>query len=271
MNTIADRVALLGIGHLGEAVLTGLLASGYPPAAVTGTALPAERAERLSATHGVRVGTDNTAAVRGAALVLLAVPPAAVIGVAAAIGPALAPGAVVVSLAAGVPTGRIEPHLPPGTPVVRAMTNTAARIGRAATALSPGRACDAEHRRTVGALFDRLGASVVVDEDLQDTATAVAGSGPAFLYRLAAALIDAATARGLPDDAARLLVTQTLDGAAATLRDSGGGPADLVAAVATPGGTTRAALDRLDRDHIADTIAAAVTAAVDRSHHLTTD
>ncbi|MDN3239638.1 pyrroline-5-carboxylate reductase [Glycomyces tritici] len=258
-------IALLGVGHLGEAVLAGLIDSGLPPAQIWATALPAERAARLADAYGVEVGTDNPSAVAEADVVIIAVPPVAVGPLLSAIGPSLAPEAVVVSLAAGVPLARLAERLPPGTTAVRAMTNIAARARRAATALAAAEGTDLTE---IEDLFDRIGVTVIADESMMDLITAVAGSGPAFLYYLADSMTNAAVDGGMDPVDARVLIDQMLLGACLHLQDSDEPPAALLERIATPGGTTEAALASLDESNVDEAIRAAVAAAAERGGEL---
>ncbi|MEV3937975.1 pyrroline-5-carboxylate reductase [Glycomyces sp. NPDC049804] len=258
-------IALLGVGQLGEAVLAGLIDSGLPPAQIWATALPAERAAQLAETYGVEVGTDNQSAVAEADVVIVAVPPVAVGPLLAAIGPHLEPDAIVVSLAAGVPLARLAERLPKGITAVRAMTNIAARARRAATALAATEGADLTE---IEDLFDRIGVTVTADESMMDIISAVAGSGPAFLYYLADAMTGAAVDGGMEADAARVLVDQMLLGACLHLQDSDEPPAALLERIATPGGTTEAALESLDGSNVDEAIRAAVAAAAERGGEL---
>ncbi|MBO3735064.1 pyrroline-5-carboxylate reductase [Glycomyces niveus] len=258
-------IALLGVGQLGEAVLAGLIDSGLPPAQIWATALPAERAAQLAETYGVEVGTDNQSAVAEADVVIVAVPPVAVGPLLAAIGPHLEPDAVVVSLAAGVPLAKLTERLPKGITAVRAMTNIAARARRAATALAATEGADLTE---IEDLFDRIGVTVTAEESMMDLITAVAGSGPAFLYYLADAMTGAAVDGGMDADAARVLVDQMLLGACLHLQDSDEPPAALLERIATPGGTTEAALESLDTSNVDEAIRAAVAAAAERGGEL---
>jgi pyrroline-5-carboxylate reductase len=261
-------IALLGVGHLGEAVLAGLLDSGLPPAQIWATALPAERAAALADQYGIEVGTDNRSAVAEADVVLVAVPPVAVRPLLTAIGPALGPGTVVVSLAAGVPLAALAERLPEGVTAVRAMTNIAARARQAATALAAPEGVDATE---IEDLFDRVGVTVTADESLMDLITAVGGSGPAFLYYLADAMTGAAVDGGMEPTAARVLIDQMLLGACLHLQAAHEPPSEILDRIATPGGTTRAALDALDEGNAGDAIRAAVRAATERGGDLSED
>ncbi|HEX2145928.1 MAG TPA: pyrroline-5-carboxylate reductase [Glycomyces sp.] len=258
-------IALLGVGHLGEAVLAGLIDSGWPPAQIWATALPAERAAALAEAYGIEAGTDNPAAVAEADIVLVAVPPGAIGPLLTEIAPALDPEATVVSLAAGVPLAALAERLPKGVTAVRAMTNIAARARQAATALAAPEGTDLTELED---LFDRIGVTVTADESRMDLITAVGGSGPAFLYYVADAMTTAAVEGGMDPDAARVLVDQMLLGACLHLQASAEPPAELLQRIATPGGTTRAALDSLDETDTDFAIKAAVAAATERSREM---
>jgi len=261
-------IALLGVGHLGEAVLGGLLDSGLPVSQIWATALPAARAVALAEEFGVEVGTDNPSAVNEADLVLIAVPPEAVVPLLEEIAPDLEEDAIVVSLAAGVPLSVLTAKLPEDVVVVRAMTNIAARARRAATALAAPEGTDLTE---VEDLFDRIGVTVTVEEPLMDLVTAVAGSGPAFLLYLADALTTAAVDGGMDGATARVMVDQMLLGACLHLQATDESPAVLLDRIATPGGTTRAALDALEAGNAAETIKAAVAAAAERGRQMSSD
>ncbi|WP_344482485.1 pyrroline-5-carboxylate reductase [Glycomyces endophyticus] len=258
-------IAILGVGHLGEAVLIGLLESGLPPAQIWATAQPAERAAALAGAYGIEVGTDNAGAVSEADLVLVAVRPGVVPGLLDEIAPALEPDAVVVSLAAGVTLKAMAERLPEGVTAVRAMTNVAARSREAATALAAAEGTDLTE---VEDLFDRVGVTVAVEESLMDLITAVGGSGPAFLYFLADAMTGAAVEGGMEPAAARVMVDQMLLGACLNLHASDEPAAELLDGVTTPGGTTAAALDVLRTGGVDDTVKRAVVAAARRGRDL---
>jgi pyrroline-5-carboxylate reductase len=262
------RIAIIGIGELGEAILTGLLRSGVPGSALAGTALPVRRARALAARYSVTVTTDNAAAVAGADIVLLAVPPDSVAAVAADIGEALPGDAVVVSLAAGVTTSMIARRLPPAASVIRAVVNTPIQVGQAMTALCPGAAVMPGQLARVRRLFTRVGVTVQIPESLADTMTAIAGSGPALVYHQAAAMVSAAIAEGLDGATAATAVAQTCYGAASMLKHTSNAPDALMNQVATPGGATYAALNELDEADVAGITRRAVAAAVHRSQNL---
>ncbi|GAB2831104.1 hypothetical protein GCM10022221_32400 [Actinocorallia aurea] len=264
MGTGAE-VAVIGVGRLGEALVRGLLRAGVPAAAIGGSSGSAEAAALLTERLGVAVGTDPAEAVQDAATVLVAVPPAGVAGVLGRIAGVLRPGAAIVSLAAGVRLETLVAALPGETTAIRAMTNLPVAYGAGMTVLSAPAGAASEARERAESLFRAVGAVAWVAEEQQAAATAVAGSGPAYLYYLAGTLVDAAVGEGLDRDTARLLVTRTLAGAGILLREEDAAPDELLAEVATPGGTTAAALDRLDRGQVARAVRQAVRAAAERA------
>jgi pyrroline-5-carboxylate reductase len=257
-------VAVVGVGKMGEAVLAGLVRSGRT---VIGVEQVEARAAEIADRYAIEVSAD-LAAVARADVVLLVVKPNDLRATATALAAALRPDALVVSLAAGIPTGVLEAHLPAGTAVVRVMSNTPALVGQAMSAASAGAHATAEHLATVTDLLGPVGRVVVVPEDQQDAVTAVSGSGPAYVFRVVEAMVDAGVALGLPREVATELAQQTLVGAAQLLAASDQTPADLRRAVTSPGGTTAAALAVLEERGLGEAFVAALTAARDRGAEL---
>ncbi|BBG04860.1 MULTISPECIES: pyrroline-5-carboxylate reductase [Pseudonocardia] len=264
---MSSRIAVLGGGRIGEALLGGLLAAGREPGdLVVAEKFPA-RAEELSGALGI-TAAPVADAVRGAATVVVAVKPQDVVGLLGEVAPVLEPGALVVSLCAGLPTSLFEGALPGGTPVVRVMPNTPMLLGAAMCAISAGAHAGDEHLAETEALLGTVGAVLRIDESKQDIATAVSGSGPAYFFLVAEAMIEAGVALGLTRPAATELTVQTALGAARMLRETGEHPAVLRENVTSPAGTTAAALRELERHGIRSAFADAVTAAHDRSVEL---
>ena len=261
-------IALLGVGMMGENLLAGLLASGISPDEIIGTDLRPERQREITEKYGVKVVSDNSAAVAGAETVVVIVKPYDVAAALDGISAALAPGALVVSLAAGVELAVLEAHVPAGTPVVRVMPNTPASVGEGMSAVSGGTSATAEHVTRTSDLLAAVGRVVTVPEKYLDAVTAVSGSGPAYVMYIAEAMIDAGVLLGLPRDIATTLATQTLYGSAKLLRDSGTHPAVLRENVTSPGGTTAAALRELDAHGVKAAFLAALEACRDRSQEL---
>lgn len=253
---------------MGEALLAGLLRAGTPVEDVTVVEPHAERGAYLAETYGIGLADANEAA--GAAVLLLATKPQHVETLLAAIAPALRPGALVVSVAAGVTTARIEAQLAPGTPVVRCMPNTPALLGEGISAIAGGAQAGEEHLATAESLLAAVGAVVRVQEAQLDAVTALSGSGPAYVFYLVEALVRTGVELGLPAELAHRLAVQTAVGSAAMLRDGGQSPTELREAVTSPGGTTAAAVAVFDERGLSATVRDAMHAAARRSAEIGT-
>jgi pyrroline-5-carboxylate reductase len=263
---MGESVAVLGAGVMGETLLAGVLRSGRPAQDVMLAERRAERVGELTERYGVRAVTTSEAA--GADTILLVVKPQDLAGLLDEIREHLRPDALVVCVAAGITTGFVERHLRPGTAVVRAMPNTPALVSRGMTAISPGQHCTTGHMDRVRVLLSATGAVLEVPEQQQDAVTAVSGSGPAYLFYVAEAMIEAGVLLGLPRAGATELVVQTLDGASAMLRETGEHPSLLRERVSSPAGTTITALRQLDDYRVRAAFLAAMEAARDRSREL---
>jgi len=261
-NQDMDHVAVLGGGVMGEAIARTLVQAGWT---VVVAEKRAERADQLR-DLGFDV-TDPQTAVSNADVVVIVVKPQDVRALLTELQGHVRPGALVISIAAGITTQTIETALP-GTAVVRAMPNTPARIQQGVTAVSAGSGCDAVALDRAAELLGSLGLVLVLPERLQDAATAVSGSGPAYVFYLAEAMLQAAEELGLPSDQARQAVVQTLVGAAALLAGSTETPEQLRTQVTSPGGTTAAAVAVLDAQSVRDSVVAALRAARDRAEEL---
>lgn len=254
---------VVGGGKMGEALLAGLIGSGALTAAdvVVVEKLPA-RAEELRATRGVEV-VDQPVPCQGA---LIAVKPGDVEAACRAV--AAAGAERVLSIAAGVPLARLEAWLGHGVPVVRAMPNTPALVGAGAAAIAAGTAAGDGDLAWAEGILGAVGVVVRVPEHLLDAVTGLSGSGPAYVFLVAEALIEGGVLAGLPRDAAVTLTVQTLLGSARLLAESGDGPEALRAAVTSPGGTTAAGLRALEAGGVRSALLDAVMAAADRSRQL---
>jgi pyrroline-5-carboxylate reductase len=258
------KLAILGGGKMGEALLAGLLRDVLSPSEVLVIEKDAARASYVSEKYGVRIGDLSDAG--QASTVLLAVKPydvAALLG-----GLSLGPSQMVISIAAGVSAARIEEVLPEGVPVVRCMPNTPALVGQGVTAISAGRHASEEHLASAEVLLGAVGTVVRVPESQLDAVTALSGSGPAYFFLVVEALIDAGVAVGLPRALAADLVVQTALGSASMLAETGEHPVALREAVSSPGGTTVAGIAQLEAHGVRAAFAAAVEAAAKRSKEL---
>jgi pyrroline-5-carboxylate reductase len=200
--------------------------------------------------------------------VLIAVKPQDIDALLDATAPHLRPGQLVVSVAAGVPTARLEAHLPDGVAVVRAMPNTPALVDEGMAAISPGTHCDDDHLLIAESLLSTTGRVVRVPEKQQDAVTAISGSGPAYLFFVVEAMIEAGVHLGLPRSTATELVVQTVVGSAKLLRETGEHPTVLREQVTSPGGTTAAAIRELESHSVRAAFMTAMEAARNRSREL---
>jgi pyrroline-5-carboxylate reductase len=284
------RIAIIGGGSIGEALLSGLLRAGRQVKDLVVAERMPERAKYLADTYSVLV-TSVSDAVENATFVVVAVKPADVDSVMGELARAAAAAdndsaeQVFVTVAAGITITYFESKLPAATPVVRAMPNAAALVGAGVTALAKGRFVTAPQLEEVSALFDSVGGVLSVPESQMDAVTALSGSGPAYFFLMVEALVDAGVAAGLSRQVATDLTAQTMAGSAAMLlerMDSGRRPAEaealgmgadttaaqLRATVTSPGGTTAAALRELERGGLRAAVDAAVQAAKKRSEQL---
>jgi pyrroline-5-carboxylate reductase len=265
----AGRLAVIGGGRMGEAIVAGLLASGALASSDIIVAEPdPTRRAGLAATHGVSVVADGAQAAAGAWTVLLAVKPQVMDDVLGAMAPAIMPGTLVVSIAAGITCARIESLLPAGSAVVRVMPNTPALVGAGMALVSGGSEATPEQVEAVRALFAAIGDAVVIDERYQDAGTAISGCGPAYVAVFVDALARAGVREGLTRDVAQHLALRTLAGTVELLERTGQHPEALVDAVSSPGGATIAAVAKLEARGFRAAVASAVHAAVKRSREL---
>lgn len=262
-----ETLAILGAGVIGETVLSGLIRAGWMPDQIVGTDRRPERCAELTKQYGIRMLT-NTEAVREASTVLVVVKPQDIRDLLAEIAPALRPGALVVSLAAGVEISMIESQLPDGIAVIRVMPNTPAQVDEGMFAISPGIHSTQDQLDHVTSILAGTGRVLTVPERYQDAVTAISGSGPAYLFFVVEAMIEGGVHLGLPRDTATELVVQTMLGSAKLLRETGEHPTVLRERVTSPGGTTAAAIRELEDHKVRAAFLGAVEAARDRSRDL---
>lgn len=262
----AVPIGLLGGGKIGEALLAGLLRRLAPTDVLVCESHPARAAE-LATRYGVRTTTADALAQQARTL-LLAVKPQDIETLLRSITTVVRADHLVISVAAGVTTARLEGALPNGVPVVRAMPNTPALVDEAMTAICAGRHAGPTHLDVADAVLSAVGRVVRVPESQLDAVTALSGSGPAYFFFLVEAMIDAGILLGLPRALAAQLIVQTLYGSAVMLRESGEHPVQLREAVTSPGGTTIAAIRALEDHGVRAAFLAAIEAAYLRSREL---
>jgi pyrroline-5-carboxylate reductase len=267
LTSSAHPLAILGAGVMGETVLSGLLRAGWHADQIVATDRRLERQHELTARYGIKM-LENTEAVADAETVILVVKPQDMSDLLAEIAEAIKPGTLVVSLAAGVDTTFIESRLPEGVAVVRVMPNTPAQVDEGMAAISPGSHSTQDHLDRVTEILSATGRVITVPERYQDAVTAISGTGPAYLFFVVEAMIEAGVHLGLPRDTATELVVQTMLGSAKLLRETGEHPTVLRERVTSPGGTTAAAVRQLEDHKVRAAFLRAMEAARDRSREL---
>jgi pyrroline-5-carboxylate reductase len=262
---VVPRLQVIGGGKMGEALLVGLLAQRWAPVEAVRVVerIPARADELRGRFPGLVVAAEPSVADGH----VIAVKPGDVPAACAALA-GEGSRTPVLSIAAGVTIARLEEALGAGTPVVRAMPNTPALVGAGAAALAPGTAAGEDEVAWAETILRAVGTVVRVDEGLLDAVTGLSGSGPAYVFLVVEALVDAGVLNGLPRPVSAALATQTVLGAARLLAESDEGPEALRAAVTSPAGTTAAGLRELERSGVRAAFLNAVSAAADRSRAL---
>ena len=260
-------IAILGTGKMGEALLSGLLRAGRPASGVAAVVRREARATELRSTYGVPVISAEEAAKNAGTLVITVKPQdmARMLGEIAAF---VDQSQLVISVAAGITTSYIERHFPVEVPVVRVMSNTPVLVDEAMSVISAGAYAGERHLAAAEDLLRPVGTVLRIPESQQDAATALSGSGPAYVFYLVEAMVDAGILLGMPRRTALEMVTQAVYGAATMLRDSGEHPVILREAVTSPGVKTISAIRELERHGVRSAFLAAIEAARDRGREL---
>ncbi|MGH3092037.1 MAG: pyrroline-5-carboxylate reductase [Gaiellaceae bacterium] len=263
------KLAVLGAGKAGEALIAGVLSAGWRTAEeIVATTRHQEHLEDLGKRYGIVTTLSNVEAVEGAALVVIAVKPQDIEGLLAEIAGAVTADQTVLSIAAAIPTSLIERHLSDRVPVVRAMPNTPMTVHEGMAGIAAGTYAEEEHLARAEDVLGSVGRSVRVDEGYMDAITAVSGSGPAYFALLAESMIEAGILLGLAREIATDLVVQTMLGTAKLLRDEKMHPVELREMVTSPGGTTIAAIRELEQAGVRAAFLNAIQAAMERSKEL---
>jgi len=264
-----NRIAILGAGRIGEALLTGLLSSGWRTREqLVVTARSEGRVEELRSRHGVEATTSNADAVAGAEIVVVAVKPQDIDALLGEIGGLLVPEQTVLTVAAAIPTAHIEERIAEGVPVVRAMPNAPSTVHEGMAGICAGAHAGDAQLALAEEVLTHLGRVVRVPEQAMDAVTALSGSGPAYFALLAEAMIEAGILLGVSREVSTTLVVQTMLGTAKQLRDLGMHPVELREAVTSPGGTTIAAIRELEQAGVRAAFLNAIQAAMTRSREL---
>jgi pyrroline-5-carboxylate reductase len=263
------KVAFLGGGKMGEALVSGLIRSGGRSAdEIMVTSRREERAAELGERYGVASTLSNEEAAGWADVLVLIVKPQDMEILLGQIGERVTPEQLVISFAAGIRTSFVEGFVKPGVPVVRVMSNVPVLVDEAMSVVSPGTHADDKHLSVAEELLGYVGKVIRLKESHLDAVTATSGSGPAYFFLLAEAMIEACILLGLSRDVATELIIQTMLGSAKMLRDTGKHPVELREMVTSPGGTTIAAIRVLEEAGVRAAFLNAIDAARSRSAEL---
>jgi pyrroline-5-carboxylate reductase len=269
-----NKLAILGSGSMGTAILAGLMRRGVDASEVVASTKTQATASRLADELGITaIATETNAAANAEAvvdadIVLLAVKPAYIIEVLTQVAANLKPGSLVVSVAAGITTAAMQAAVADNVAVVRAMPNTPAIVGRAVTGLAAGSRVTPEQLATASELFESVGRVLVVGEDQIDQLSTVSGSGPAYVFYFIEEFTKATVELGFTPDQARMLVEETFLGASELLAASGKTPADLRRQVTSPNGTTMQAIAVFEQAHLHELFGRATAAALARAREI---
>ncbi len=263
------KLAVIGVGKLGEALISGLLKNKTVSASqVCGTVGHEPSVQRVKEKLGIEVSLDNLKAVKDKDIILLAVKPQNMDNVLREISTVVSDKQLIISVAASVTTGFVEERLPKGIPVVRAMPNTPSVMNAGMAGLCTGTGATDEHKQMAEAIFKCVGETVFVDESLMDGVTALSASGPAYLYVVIESLAEAGVKLGIPREVSTLLAAQTMLGSARMVLESKAHPALLKDMVTTPAGCTIDGLMELEEGKLRVTLIKAVVKAAERAREL---
>ncbi len=263
-----QKIGFIGAGNMAEALIRGLIGSGVEPKNIYASAPRKDRGDTLTATYGICALQDNAALAQTVDVVILAIKPQVWSTVVKGIADVLPTKTLVVSVIAGVCSRSLEEVFPEGQRVVRAMPNTPALVGYAATALSPGNFATKQDVAVVDAIFRCVGIVVQVAESQLDAVTGLSGSGPAYIFLILDAMADAGVKVGLSRRIALSLAAQTVLGSAKMLMDTKEHPGTLKDMVTSPGGCAIAGLHTLEEGGLRTTLINAVEAATNRAMQL---
>jgi pyrroline-5-carboxylate reductase len=263
------KLAVIGVGNIGEALVSGLINQGQLAAGdITGTTGHQDTGKKVEKKLGIKLAESNKQAIKDKDIILIAVKPQNMEIVLTEIGPSLSKEQLIISVAASVSTTYIEERLAKPIPVVRAMPNTPALLNVGMTALTAGSHALQSHLDTAQAIFKSVGETVFVDENLMDGVTALSASGPAYLYVVIESLTEAGVKLGIPRDISTLLAAQTMLGSARMILSSKAHPALLKDSVTTPAGCTIDGLMELEEGKLRVTLIKAVVKAAERAREL---
>lgn len=265
------KIAVIGGGKIGEALIGGLLSGDYDPADIVVANRRPERSDELKERYGVTAVDDDATAVENADIAFLCVKPYDTLDVVESIADVVDHNdtdTILVSMAAGITLSSLEGIASAGTAIVRVMPNTPMLVGKGVNVIARGRFVSDEQLETVSDLLGLLGYTAEVKESQMDAATAVSGSGPAYFFLVLEAMTDAGVNLGLPRELAKELASQTALGASTMATQEGADPVQLRANVSSPGGTTSAATRALDENGLRTAFYRAMEACAKKSEEL---
>ena len=261
------QVGLIGVGVMGEALISGLISSRFPKAQVVFTEKRGDRAREISSKYGARA-VELTELAQSSDVLLLVVKPQDLAQLLESIAPKLNKSATLVSFAAGKTTEFISEIVGPEISIIRVMPNTPTLIGLGMAAISLGKNVNQEQAQFVSEFLATCGKVISIEENLQDAVTALSGSGPAYFFAFIEEMIKSGISLGLSSEQATTLAIQTMVGSAAMLEQSGKSATTLRENVTSPNGTTAAALKVFNEANLGEIVSKAMTAARDRSQEL---
>lgn len=259
-------IGFIGTGRIAQAIISGL--SHDPDIIICGYDKAPEAAQALARQFGIEAEESLEGLVRDTSIIIIAVKPYQMAEVLEELKPALRSHQLLISVAAGISTGFIESNLQENSRVVRVMPNTPAFVGQGMTALCKGTHATADDLLVTERIFNAIGKTAIIEERSMDAATAVSGSGPAYMFRIIDSIAEGGAACGLDRETAKILAAQTMLGAALMVLSGRKSPEELVREVTTPGGTTEAGLKEMDRLDLRTTLVETVKAAAARSREL---
>ncbi len=266
---VEGQIGFIGLGNMGSALIRGVICAGlFSSQEILGSDKDVTKLKALSQETGIRACEGNKEVVEGARVVIIAVKPQDIRAVLVEVKEVVKEDQVFISIAAGIPLGFIQQILGQKVPLIRAMPNTPALIGKGITALAVGQHATQNHLIVAKKIFDAVGSTVVVEEAMMDLVTALSGSGPGFVFRIMEAFVDAGVREGMDRETALRLVVDTFFGASALSRESREPLASLREKVTSPGGTTAAGLKVMEEMGLEDLIYKVIERATSRSKEL---
>jgi pyrroline-5-carboxylate reductase len=264
-----NTIGFIGAGNMAEALIKGLISSGlYSPDCVAASDNDQEKLKSKSENYRIKTYTSNSELVKSSSIIVLAVKPQVMRDILADIKNSLTPSQLIISIAAGITVSIIQDIIGKDKAIIRVMPNTPALIQRGLSALTAGGTTTPAHMNTACRIFDAVGKTVIVEEGMMDSVTAVSGSGPGFVFRIMECFVEAGVKQGFDIETALSLVKQTFLGASHLADESELPLSKLREMVTSPGGTTAAGLASFEANELQRVITAAVTAARDKSVEL---